>query len=164
MKSLLRLSFEQSDISLSTLKTKYNHPVYHDIYDKIVEEVQEDIKRTMICHRLKLILRTIYLLRTSGTITMLSEICGISEIDNRWNVSLWRLAMVYSVLTIDRFKTVEERIRDIVENIEIVLPANDPCIPKIHKHIETIRESDDPDDLNLYIDTYMSFGSKLINK
>lgn len=164
MKSLLCLSFEQTDLSLSTLQTKYNHQVYHDIYDRIVRDIRQKIKTTLSRHQTKLILRTIYLLRTKGAIAMLEEICGDISNNDKWNISIWRLSMVYSVVTIKRFKTKAERLNDIIENIEIVLPPNDPHIPAIYNCINKIIDSDDPDDLNLYIDTYMAFGPKIVKK
>ena len=157
MKSLLSLAYTKTDISFSNLNTIYNHEIYHDIYNRVVNETRSNIIQILKNHRTRLILRTIYMLQTRGVLTMLEEICGdLTEC----KISLWRLAMVYSVVLIKRFKTKKERIDTIIEHIDMILLTDDPHISKIYKCIDKIKECDE-NNLNLYIDTYMAFGSRI---
>ena len=158
MDSLLFLSYKNTDISFSNLQTKYNHPVYHSIYDKIVNKTRTKIKNIITRHRAKLILRTIYLLKTKGFFYMFVEICGSLDLHN---VSIWKISMIYSVITLDIFETKEERINDIIQNMDIVLKENDPCRTRVYKCINRITDSDNPNDLNLYIDAYIAFGQNI---
>jgi len=89
---------------------------------------------------------------------MFVEICGSFDLEN---ISLWKLSMIYSVVTLNIFLTPEQRIEDIRQNMDIILSLDDPHRDDIHLCIEKIRTSEYPDDLNLYIDAYMAFGPKI---
>lgn len=158
MESLLYLSYKLTDISFSNLPTKYNHPLYYFIYDKVVNKTKLQIRNIMKNHQTKLILRTIYLLKSDGIMTVFNEM--LNNPDNS-TLSQWRLGMIYGVITFIVFETKDNRINNIIENMNIVLSLNNPNRNLVNNCIYKILHTDDPDDLNLYINAYIAFGPSL---
>lgn len=158
MDSLLCMTYQKTDITYENLKTKYNHPVYHSIYEKVLTEVGNKIRDIMDRYRSKIILRGIYLIRTRSPMEMYSELTNYREDDK---VPLWLLSIICGIITLCCYKTKQERINSIMENIEIFIPSDDPKVKKVYGQINRIRDSSDEDNLMLYIDAYMAFGSLL---
>lgn len=127
-----------------------------DIYDKIICLSRIRIKNILRKHMGKIILRSIYLLKTTSISHTVEEIIGTFA---NYKGSLWRVAMLHAVSSFVYSKTNNERIRDIIDTCDMYIPYNDIKREEIMKKVLSLSHTPD---IFQYIDIYYSFGEYLL--
>ena len=163
MKTLLEYSYMSSDLTFEKIMKLNPYSIERLIYDKIVEKARDKIRKALKKDKTRLILRTIYLLKTQNLLTVVGEILGCLTVYKR---SLWRLSLVHAASSFINSKKDFERIRDIIDTTDNYLPKNGAEIEKdeILTRIFQLKASEKKGDtdLNQYIEIYYAFGNFLI--
>lgn len=158
--SLLELAFSKVP-NYDIYMDQYDESVYHDIYNRVVENSRERIRGYLKQKNMKLILRCIYIARTQGLMELSNEMLGCL-LD--YKGSLFRLGLVYAVSTYVEATTTNEMILDIMSMVDMILPFNNLRREKVHEALLPIahcRDNDMPVDLMMVVDCYMAFGDYL---
>lgn len=154
MKSLLEYSYMQcKEISIP------KEGLEKDIYDKIVDLAREKIRKALRKQMGKLILRTIYLIKTRGIYETIEEIIGTFQ---NYEGSSWRLSMIHAVTSYVCSKTKEERILDIFDTCNMYFPCKgaERERAKVEEKLVELKEIEEPDIFH-YVDVYCQMGNYL---
>ena len=127
-----------------------------DIYGKIIYLARIRIKNILRKHMGKIILKTIYLLKTTSISYTVEQIIG--EFSN-YKGSLWRIAMLHAVSSFIYSQTEIKRTQDIIDTCDMYIPYNDIKREEIMKKVLCL--SEDPNIFE-YINIYYSFGEFLL--
>ena len=127
-----------------------------DIHDKIIYLARIRIKNILRKHMGKIILKTIYLLRTTSISYTVEQIIGTFS---DYKGSLWKIAMLHAVSSFVYSSTDIERTRDIIDTCDMYIPYNDIKREEIMKKVLCL--SEDPNIFE-YINIYYSFGEYLL--
>jgi hypothetical protein len=168
--SLLEISYKKSTLRYEDIINLEEDNLERMIYDKIVEKARDKIRKCLKQNQSKLILRSIYLLKTSDINTMSNEILG--NLSN-YNLSIWRISMVHAVTSYILSSTDRERIIDVFDTADMCLPFRDVdekrnIIEKLLKiqnyssGLDNLDNLDTDTDIYLYIDVYTSFGKYIL--
>ena len=115
--SLLCLSYSK------TQEIKYNNRHdYIDIYDSVVEEVREKIRKVLRIQQGREILRSIRIIKKEGVDIAIEKIIG-SPPD--YGGSLWRLALFYGILCWLTHDKEPARIKDVMDTVDMIVPYGD---------------------------------------
>ena len=160
--TLLELSLSHvHNINYDTIyiDKKYgSESVYHDIYDTVVNNARNKIRSYLRNKNLKIILKSIYVLRTEGITELINKILGPLR---HYKGSLFRLATVYGVITFVESKNINEILLDLIDMADMTVPFGAPQRNDIYYAIKIIADSRDhnlPIDLMMVIDSYIAFG------
>ena len=149
MKTLLEYSYMKcKDLPLNTEQS--------DIYDKIIYLTQIRIQKILRKHMGKIILKTIYLLRTTSISYTVEQIIGTFS---DYKGSLWKIAMLHAVSSFVYSSTDIERTRDIIDTCDMYIPYNDIKREEIMKKVLCLSENPN---IFEYINIYYSFGEYLL--
>jgi len=132
--------------------------VYHDIYNKIVKTSRRKIQNYLHQKNSKIILRSIYILRTEDMFNLTLKMLGPLQ---DYRGSLFRLATVYGVITFVESNTINEILLDIIDMSDMILPDNHPYRNNVHEELKVIancRDNNLPVDIMMIINCYMAFG------
>lgn len=147
MKTLLELSYQKCpDVDLPS-----------EIRWKIVNLARQRIKRALQKQKTQIILKTLYMFRTTNVDTTIQEMIGSFQ---QYRGGLWRIAALHACCSFVHSKP-QDRQMDIVDTINIYLPSY--AIEERDKVIEAMLLLR-PDDLSSLIEAYLAFGDWLIFK
>lgn len=161
VKTLLEYSYYQSkDLHYENIKN--GDQVFKDIYYRIVSISREKVRKALRKDMTRLILRTIYLLKTTNVIKTVEQIIGDFE---NYQGSIWRLAMVHATASYVFSSNNNQRILDILDMCETYFPYSDNEAinekKRVIQSVNKLKEEEDPD-IFQYINTYCCFGNYLL--
>ena len=147
MKTLLELSYQNCDVPDDSLPC--------EIHWKIISLSKERIRKALRKQKTEIILRTLYLFRTSGVEYTIREMIGEF---NEYKGCIWRLAVLHACCSFV-FSSSENRKIDIVDTINNYLPIY--AIKERNNVINSMLKVNS-DDLSTLIDAYLAFGKWLL--
>lgn len=158
MKTLLEYSYTQcKELRYENIQKQ---GLDRDIYDKVVDLAREKIRKALRNQMSKLVLRTIYLLKTKGVNETVEEIIGTFR---NYKGSAWRLSMIHAVTSYICSKNHHERMLDIFDTCNMYFPCQgaEEYKAKVGEKTIILRESEDPD-IFKYIDVYRAMDYYLL--
>jgi len=157
--SLLSLCFEKVDYIQYDNIDFSKESFEKDIYQSVVDQSRNLIKKALTKYRTQLILRTIYLIKKEGNYTMIEEICR--DLYN-YDLGLFRIAMVHAVTSWIGRPSHGERIVDVIDVANMVLPENAKERELVLVKLLELKNTNNEDiDICQYIDIYMEMGHYL---
>ena len=137
-----------------------------DIYDRVVEESRCKIKKTLRKHMGRIILNTIHLMKTKDMATVINIIFpSMSNYDK----STWRIAMYYGVSSWIIYEKDSERMKDVMDIVDINVSYNDTITrTRVDDKLQIIDTAiHDPNcdtDIWMYIEAFNAIGKNLFPK
>lgn len=155
IKTLIEYSYQKcKEIRYENIKEE---GLERDIYYKVVILSREKIRKALRKQMGKLVLRTIYLLKTTTVSKTVEEIIGSFD---TYEGSLWRLSMIHAVTSYFYSKNTNHRVLDVIDTCNTYFPCNG-CEDRKEEIIEKLTKINDESDIFQYIDVYYSFGNYL---
>lgn len=155
VRSLLCLAFSKTDITLKNLSTKFSDRVYKDIYDKVVNEMKNDIRKILNNHQAKLVLKYVKFINTSERLDLEYVVKGLFGTVNA--IPLWHIAIFLGIWVVIMKPEIEDRIKHLQSYFEHDNYTEEECkiVSILQEDILKLEKSKYPDDINQYIDFHL---------
>lgn len=164
MKTLLELAYQNCDLTFEEIMKLNPQCVERVIYDKVVERAREKIRQCLRRNKMEIILGMIYLICTEDDLFNISyQVLGNVSY---YRGSIWRVGTYYAVSNYIINTNDEERIKDIIEVVDMVIHYNNVYNrEKVKEKLMVIRETIDHNeeiDICMLADAYLGCGKYLL--